>query len=213
MNRIASLAAGTLTTMLVAASIAAVGASQGLLPAPGGGGHEDDQVLAEAVGTTTDEWADPTITAAVAAPTPKVVYVDKDPIVVTEEVLVPLPQQEAGALTAATEPPSPSPSPDLPAVAALPTPAPAQAQPVLDRSAAPEASFADSPAPPAALSQAEQSPPSPTAMPAQAAADSTTWEDDSSDNEHDDEHEEEHEEEHEPDGSESEHEDSGEHDD
>lgn len=132
MNRLSSLITAGLTTGLSAAALGATAMAQGVFgggnPAPG------DAAAVQQVAEATTE-----ATAAVAAtvtesPAPRIVYVDKEPIVVTRQVHVQESQPEtegAGWRGGETNPSTPAPSPT--------------AAPTQPRSATPETSASSPP--------------------------------------------------------------------
>lgn len=115
MNRIASLLAGSVTTAFVGASVAAVSASQGVLPGWGSSAPADAG-WAETTQSTEDAWAGVEVSsvesAPETAPTTTVIYVDKEPIVITKEIVVrsqapaPVATPESRGLSAPTPEPS-----------------------------------------------------------------------------------------------------------
>jgi hypothetical protein len=132
MNRIASLVAGTVTTAFVGASIAAVSASQGVLPGWGNTGGQADGSWEDAAQALQDQWAGvaisaPDVTTPEGTVAPTVIYVDKEPIVITKEIVLrskePAPAPASRALDAPTAVPTNSAAPPL-APAAAPSGAP-----------------------------------------------------------------------------------------
>jgi hypothetical protein len=132
MNRIASLVAGTVTTAFVGASIAAVSASQGVLPGWGNAGGQADGSWEDAAQALQDQWAGvaisaPDVTTPEGTVAPTVIYVDKEPIVITKEIVLrskeAAPAPASRALDAPTVVPTNSAAPPL-APAAAPSGAP-----------------------------------------------------------------------------------------
>ena len=106
MNRLASLLAGGVTAAVSGAVIAAAAVGQGVFDSPSKPQPKQDQVAA------TSTWTDPTAAAAAQEPAvqavqPRIVYVDKDPIVVTQTYQQPV----AGSAAMSTETPSSTPPP------------------------------------------------------------------------------------------------------
>lgn len=148
MNRLSSLITAGLTTGLSAAALGATAMAQGVF---GGGetAREDTAAVQQVAEATTDATA--AVAAATESPTPRIVYVDKEPIVVTRQVQVagtgaPASQEGAGGAAAggtsspaaetpspsATSPSMPSPSAAPPQVrSAAPEPAPSWAPPAV----------------------------------------------------------------------------------
>ena len=108
MNRIASILAGTVTTTLSGAVVAAFAASQGILPS----GHTDARAT-DATATATETTA---VAAAVApaateaSQQPQIVYVQKNPVVYTQDVTVPASNVKPSAETAQDPAKTPSPT-------------------------------------------------------------------------------------------------------
>ncbi len=231
MNRFASLATATLTTALAGASIAAVSASQGLFSFGGDGAADTGTVAADQwAADVSDDAADPaaawTATADGQA-TPGVVYVDKEPLIVTEEVVIPVPLAQsapvdvlatsAGApssqpTTAPGNPASPTatsapanepdPAPQPPVNNSEPpaqalSPAPAPVFGPSGGSGASGPSFASGKASPTPTQSASTPLPASTPVPAAAPATDTSSGESWSDDEHDDDQYEDHEDGHE----------------
>lgn len=151
MNRLSSLITAGLTTGLSAAALGATAMAQGVFG--GGDTAPDDSAAVQQVAEATTEATAAVAATATESPTPRIVYVDKEPIVVTRQVQVPgssAPASQEGAGGAAaggTSGPAATPSPS----ASPSTPSPAAAPPQV-RSASPEP--APSWAPPAVQSGA-----------------------------------------------------------
>ncbi|MCL4240725.1 MAG: hypothetical protein KJ048_05170 [Dehalococcoidia bacterium] len=139
MNRLSSLITAGLTTGLSAAALGATATAQGVF---GGGdtASEDTAAVQQVAEATTDATAAAAAATATESPTPRIVYVDKEPIVVTRQVQVPgtsapaSPEGAGGAAAGGTSGPAATPSPSATSPS---TPAPAAAPPQV-RSAAPE---------------------------------------------------------------------------
>ena len=139
MNRLSSLITAGLTTGLSAAALGATAMAQGVF----GGGDtapEDTAAVQQVAEATTDATAAAPAATATESPTPRVVYVDKEPIVVTRQVQVPgarAPASPEGAGGAAAGVKSGTAATPRPSATSPSTPAPAAAPPQV-RSAAPE---------------------------------------------------------------------------
>lgn len=152
MNRLSSLITAGLTTGLSAAALGATAMAQGVF----GGGDPAPADTAAVQQVAEPTWT-ATTTAVTAAtqenPTPQVVYVDKEPIVVTRQVQVPAassPASQSGTegasagggdstATATTTPSTPVPSPATVPAQAMPSspePGPFAPPPPVDPGAA-----------------------------------------------------------------------------
>ena len=112
MNRIASVLAGTLATALSGAAVAGLAASQGVFESSSSPAHAADVTAAE---------PSPAVeaTSAPALETPqvvtRVVYVDKEPVVYTQDVRVPASASAAARQSGDSSGPSAVPSATAPA--------------------------------------------------------------------------------------------------
>jgi hypothetical protein len=121
MNRLASVLAGGVTAAVSGAVIAAAAVGQGVFDSPSKPQPKQDQ----AVAATT--WnSDPTAAATAAqqaaaqAVQPRIVYVDKEPVVVTQTYQQPVAGAAALSTQTASPTPPPTKTPSTPIVAAAP---------------------------------------------------------------------------------------------
>ncbi len=128
MNRLTSLLAGGATAAVSGAVIAAAAAGQGVFDSPSKPQPKQDQVAA------TSTWSDPTAVAdqqsAMQAVQPRIVYVDKEPIVVTRTYQQPV--AGSSALSTETASPMPAVTPTVappPMARAVPAAEPAESEP------------------------------------------------------------------------------------
>ena len=159
MNRLSSVIAGAITTAISGATLAAAAVSQGVFDAgPSHSPHVGDAANAMAAQQTS--WApDPTAAAQAEAAQlpPRVVYVEREPIVVTREIRT-VAQTAGNEATPPPSAPTSTPEPSKPtATPAEAPPPPAAAQP------------ATPPQPPAIPPQQKPSLPAAPAMAANAA--------------------------------------------
>ncbi len=151
MNRIASLAMATVTTALVGASISAVSASQGLF-AFGGSGTDESAASSDwtETPTATAEAATPASEDVAATETPQTtyVYVDSPPVIVTKEIVVPVPVSKNAPVdvVASSLPEVPGASASEPTAADPGSPTPAE-QPTPSNGNSPSGPTAVAPAP------------------------------------------------------------------
>lgn len=140
MNRLSSVLAGAITTAISGATLAAAAVGQGVFDQGPGKAKTQETNAAEAVQQAT--WTPEATEEAAAAPAQRVIYVEKEPVVITKEVRVaaqaPASQPQATqtasspAATAAPDPtkgtaPTNPPTPVAQALASVPPPVQAAA--------------------------------------------------------------------------------------